>query len=43
MEQEVEKRTQSDSLPALVPNWFMASGHQGADLEIFDDGFLNSM
>ena len=33
----------SDSLPALVPYWFMASGHQGANFEIFDHGLLNSM
>ena len=38
-----KKRTHSDSLPDLVPNWFIAIGHQGADFEIFYDGLLNSM
>ena len=27
----------------FILNWFIASGHQGANFEIFDDGLLNSM
>ena len=26
-----------------IPNWFMASGHQGGNFKMFDDGFVNSM
>ena len=39
------KMPQSVTLPALILNWFMASGYQGTNFDIFDfdDGCLNSM